>query len=264
MVGSDAGGAVGLIGGCEPTFLAQVQPATPSCSSDPAASPAAHCCLRPTMLARLLWARSLLPTQPPPHTHHPTQPARALQLLGEFSQADPEEQEEMYGSGGTPYTPFLGMLQVGWGGDCGGMHAEACWLSATRVPWPGQAAGGLALLCVLLMNSIVAPGRAPALPCLAPPQQHHFRRAYQLGPQRPLCNPGPLPASLPAVCAGSPGGACRAAHQPRRGGPPPARAPQAAALPQVLRGRDRRAPHTGGVWVGGWVGICCGMEWCGP
>ena len=37
---------------------------------------------------------------------------RRWQVLAEFEQADEEERQEVYGPGGTPFTPFVGMLQV--------------------------------------------------------------------------------------------------------------------------------------------------------
>ncbi|KAL4458690.1 hypothetical protein ABPG75_013555 [Micractinium tetrahymenae] len=41
--------------------------------------------------------------------HHPDYPTE--EALEEFAQADAEEREELYGQGGTPFTPFAGMLQ---------------------------------------------------------------------------------------------------------------------------------------------------------
>ncbi|KAL4420139.1 hypothetical protein ABPG77_010355 [Micractinium sp. CCAP 211/92] len=41
--------------------------------------------------------------------HHPDYPTE--EALQEFAQADPEDREEVYGPGGTPFTPFAGMLQ---------------------------------------------------------------------------------------------------------------------------------------------------------
>jgi sister-chromatid-cohesion protein PDS5 len=49
--------------------------------------------------------------------HHPDYPAQ--EVLEEFVEASPEEREEEY-EGGTPYSPFVAMLQVGRGGMVSG------------------------------------------------------------------------------------------------------------------------------------------------
>lgn len=55
-------------------------------------------------------------------------PHPPCQVLEEYDQAGPEEREELYG-GGTPYSPFLAMLQVGgaaWARVCEGV-LQASW-----------------------------------------------------------------------------------------------------------------------------------------
>ena len=56
--------------------------------------------------------KHLLALPPLPHCTEPTLPcpALSLQLLEEYSQAEEEEREEMFG-GGSPFAPFQAMLQ---------------------------------------------------------------------------------------------------------------------------------------------------------